>query len=404
MDTGKLSESERPGKAREIRKSILRCLMDSGRMMISDISEHCGYSIPTVTKYINTLMEQGLVTAAGKKSLNRGKKPMVYKTRSDARYFVGVDIQSHALQMCAMDLSGNVIAEDECLDFVYSNTPPYMEEMCSKTLSFIDNLGIDKDKISFVCFSISGRIDTNAGISHSAFNFEGDDTPLAETLSEKTGLRVIIENNTRAMTFGELSLYNKDSLKNFLLVNVNWGLGLGIVLNGEVYCGSNGYAGEFGHMNVYNNEIICHCGKKGCLETEVSGMAMQRHLTERIKNGEASILRNRIANGNELTPSDIITAINREDPLCIDIIEKMGMELGKQIANLINLFNPEAVILSGVLSRDSIYFFEAIKSSVRKFSLKLMYKNVRIIQAENPDKTGVLGACLLGRYRFADEI
>lgn len=279
-----------------------------------------------------------------------------------------------------------------------------MEEMCSKTLSFIDNLGIDKDKISFVCFSISGRIDTNAGISHSAFNFEGDDTPLAETLSEKTGLRVIIENNTRAMTFGELSLYNKDSLKNFLLVNVNWGLGLGIVLNGEVYCGSNGYAGEFGHMNVYNNEIICHCGKKGCLETEVSGMAMQRHLTERIKNGEASILRSRIANGNELTPSDIISAINREDPLCIDIIEKMGMELGKQIANLINLFNPEAVILSGVLSRDSIYFFEAIKSCVRKFSLKLMYKNVRIIQAENPDKTGVLGACLLGRYRFADEI
>ena len=91
-----------------------------------------------------------------------------------------------------------------------------MEEMCSKTLSFIDNLGIDKDKISFVCFSISGRIDTNAGISHSAFNFEGDDTPLAETLSEKTGLRVIIENNTRAMTFGELSLYNKDSLKNFI--------------------------------------------------------------------------------------------------------------------------------------------------------------------------------------------
>ena len=193
-----------------------------------------------------------------------------------------------------------------------------MEEMCSKTLSFIDNLGIDKDKISFVCFSISGRIDTNAGISHSAFNFEGDDTPLAETLSEKTGLRVIIENNTRAMTFGELSLYNKDSLKNFLLVNVNWGLGLGIVLNGEVYCGSNGYAGEFGHMNVYNNEIICHCGKKGCLETEVSGMAMQRHLTERIKNGEASILRNRIANGNELTPSDIISAI-RSSPSAVRI-------------------------------------------------------------------------------------
>ncbi len=398
------TEHENPDRAGEIRRKILKCLIENGRLMISDLSGLCGYSVPTVTKYINGLMDAGLVVAAGKRSLTRGKKPTVYMTREDAKYFIGVDIQRHSLMICAMDLSGNVIAETSLPDMVYSNTPPYLEKMCGAVLQFIDSLAIEKSEIAYTCFSISGRIDSKAGVSHSAFNFEGDDTPLAETLTEKIGLRCIIENNTRAMTFGELCLYNRERFRNFLFVNISWGLGLGIVIDGKVYGGNNGYAGEFGHMNVYNNEIICHCGKKGCLETEVSGMAMQRMLVERIRKGEATILKGMISNGAEPTPADILGAINREDPLCIDLIENMGMELGKQLANLINLFNPEAVILSGSFSRDSIYFTEAIKSSIRKFSLKLMYKNVRILQSENPDRIGVLGACLLGRHRFADEV
>lgn len=276
--------------------------------------------------------------------------------------------------------------------------------MCGAVTHFIDSLPVRRNDIAYVCVSISGRIDSEAGVSHSAFNFEGDDTPLAEMLSEKMGLKVIIENNTRAMAFGELNMYNPDKYRNFLFVNVSWGLGLGIVIDGKVYGGNNGYAGEFGHMNVFNNEIICHCGKKGCLETEVSGMAMQRKLMARVDNGEATILRDIISRGKETSSRDILYAINREDPLCIDIIEDMGMELGKQLANMINLFNPEAVVLSGSLSRDEVYFTEAIKSSIRKYSLKLMYKNVRIVQSGNPDKVGVLGACLIGRYRFAGEI
>lgn len=276
--------------------------------------------------------------------------------------------------------------------------------MCGAVDRFIGSLAVDRRNIAYACFSISGRVDSEAGVSHSAFNFEGDDTPLAEMLSEKIGLRVIIENNTRAMAFGEFSLYNPEKFRNFLFVNVSWGLGLGIVIDGKVYGGNNGYAGEFGHMNVFNNEIICHCGKKGCLETEVSGMAMQRKLMTRVNNGETTILKDIISRGRETSSRDILYAINREDPLCIDIIEDMGMELGKQLANMINLFNPEAVVLSGSLSRDEVYFTEAVKSSIRKYSLKLMYKNVRIVQSGNPDKVGVLGACLIGRYRFAEEI
>lgn len=120
------SETDAAGrdKAGEIRRKILRCLIDNGKMMISDISEQCGYSVPTVTKYINGLMDSGLVVTAGKKSRNRGKKPVVYMTKADAKCFVGVDIQRHALMMCAMDLYGNVSGEASLPELVYSNTPP----------------------------------------------------------------------------------------------------------------------------------------------------------------------------------------------------------------------------------------------------------------------------------------
>lgn len=120
------SETDAAGrdKAGEIRRKILRCLIDNGKMMISDISEQCGYSVPTVTKYINGLMDSGLVVTAGKKSRNRGKKPVVYMTKADAKCFIGVDIQRHALMMCAMDLSGNVSGEASLPELVYSNTPP----------------------------------------------------------------------------------------------------------------------------------------------------------------------------------------------------------------------------------------------------------------------------------------
>ena len=120
------NETERDSrdKAAEIRRKILSCLIDNGRLMISDLSEYCGYSVPTVTKYVNGLMDEGLVETAGKRSLTRGKKPTLYMTRDDAKYFIGVDIQQHALMICAMNLSGGVIEETSLLEMVYSNTPP----------------------------------------------------------------------------------------------------------------------------------------------------------------------------------------------------------------------------------------------------------------------------------------
>lgn len=203
------------------------------------------------------------------------------------------------------------------------------------------------------------------------------------------------------MTYGEYMQGCVKGEKDIIFVNVSWGVGIGIIIDGKVYTGKSGFSGEFGHVNAYDNEIICHCGKKGCLETEASGSALHRILLERIKSGESSILSTRISGEEDpITLDEIITAVNKEDLLCIEIVEEIGQKLGKQIAGLINIFNPELVIIGGTLSLTGDYITQPIKTAVRKYSLNLVNKDSAIITSKLKDKAGIVGACMLARSRM----
>lgn len=158
-------------------------------------------------------------------------------------------------------------------------------------------------------------------------------------------------------------------------------------------------SGEFGHVNVFDNEILCHCSKKGCLETEASGSALHRILLERIGKGESSILSKRTIE-NPPTLDEIITAVNKEDLLCIEIVEEIGQKLGRQIAGLISIFNPELVIIGGTLSSTGDYIVQPIKTAIRKYSLNLVNKDATVTVSKLKDKAGVVGACMLARSRM----
>ena len=215
------------------------------------------------------------------------------------------------------------------------------------------------------------------------------------------GYKVTIDNDTRAMTYGEYMQGCVKGEKDIIFVNVSWGVGIGIIIDGKIYTGKSGFSGEFGHMSANDNEIICHCGKKGCLETEASGSALHRILLERIQSGESSILSTRIATEeNPITLDEIIAAVNKEDLLCIEIVEEIGQKLGKQIAGLINIFNPELVIIGGTLSLTDDYITQPKKTAVRKYSLNLVNKDSAIITSKLKDKAGIVGACMLARSRM----
>jgi len=382
-----------------IKNRLLQYCMTCGSQMIPNLAAATGYSIPTVAKYLNELKTDGFIIEQGKITSARGRKPSLYGVNPDACYFIGVDIKQFMLLIAQMNLMGEIVRNKKVGDFNFENTPSVMDAICYEILHFIDEEGIDRNSIMMVNVNISGRVDSKNGYSHSIFNFEDNDAPLADILSEKTGCRVMIENDTRAMTYGEYMSGEVKGYKQVLFVNVSWGIGLGIVMDGKLYYGKDGYCGEFGHMKVYDNGVMCHCGKKGCLETEISGRAIHRKLLERINAGESSILASKVRDKETITMADITIAADRGDMLCIELIEQMGAELGLQLANMINIFNPGIVIIGGTLACAGDYLLSPIRQAIRKYSLKLMNQDIVIALSSLPDNAGVIGACMIARHR-----
>ena len=297
-----------------------------------------------------------------------------------------------------INFKGDLIFHKGSIPYDLENTTQAFDTLCDIVTEQIAELNIDHDKILNICVDISGRVNPESGYSYSIFNFS--EQPLSEALTNRIGYPVCIDNDTRALTYGEYIKGCVNGEKDVIFVNVSWGLAIGIIIDGKIYCGKSGFAGEFGHIPAFDNEILCHCGKKGCLETEASGRALHRILIERVKNGETSILSKKIAEGKQITLGEIINAINREDPLCIEILEEIGQKLGKQIASVINVFNPELVIIGGRLSLTEDYLTEPIKSAIRKYSLNLVNKDSIIAVSKLKDKAGVIGACMLARSRM----
>ena len=382
---------------------IISILGDSDGLSIAQLSDLTHTSVPTVTKYLNELLQKGWIVNTGKVSGEHGRKASIYRLCGDTAYFLGVDPKHSTLSLALMDMCGKVVAEfDENL--LFQNTPEMIETICGKCEDFIDKSGIARDKVRCAAFNISGRVNPANGQSYSIFNFENNEDALSDTLSNRLGIRSLIDNDTRLMAYGEMKTAIKGKYSDFLFINVGWGIGLSIIIDGKLYCGTNGFSGEFGHTSVYDNEIMCHCGKKGCLETEVGGRAVCNHLQKRINEGETSSLKAKIAQGVTLDENDIINAALNDDMLSIEVIEKAGYELGRQIANLINLFNPQAVIIGGSMQKAGDIFIEPVKLAVRRYSLRLICQNVAIFPSTLADKAGSIGACLKAREAmFSDE-
>lgn len=394
-----LKEIELGSKNALFKKRIIEHYIYNGSSTITDLSKELDLSVPTVTKFISEMCEDGYINDYGKLETSGGRHPSLYGLNPGSGYFIGVDIKKFAINIGLINFKGDMVELKMNIPYKFENTPEAMEELCRLINNFIKKASVNKEKILNICINISGRVNPESGYSFSQFNFS--ERPLAEILTEKIGYPVCIDNDTRAMTYGEYLQGCVKGEKNIIFVNASWGLGIGIIIDGRIYTGKSGFSGEFGHINVFDNEILCHCGKKGCLETEASGSALHRILTERIKNGEGSILSDRIdIKETPLTLDEIIAAVNKEDLLCIEIVEEIGQKLGKQIAGLINLFNPELVIIGGTMSTTGDYITQPIKTAVRKYSLNLVNKDSVIMASKLKDKAGVVGACMLARSRM----
>lgn len=384
------------------KKRIITYYIHNGNSTITDLAKVLDLSIPTVTKLVEDMCQSGILNSYGKLETAGGRHPQLYGLNPDACYFVGVDIRRFCVNIGLINFNGELVETQMGVPYTFENTQKGLDSLCELISNFIGSLIVEKDKILDINVNVSGRVNPESGYSYSWFNF-GEDT-LAQVMTDRIGIDVYIDNDTRAMTYGEYLKGNISEKKHILFVNLSWGLGLGIIIDGNLYMGKSGFAGEFGHFPAYDNEIMCHCGKKGCLETEASGSAMYRKLIERYNNGEQTVLSDAIESGKKITLEDFIDATNHEDMLCIELAEELGHELGKNIAGLINIFNPEVVIIGGILSQLGDYVLLPIKTAVRKHSLNLVNRDTTIKLSVLKDRAGIIGACMMARSRiFIDE-
>lgn len=402
MNQQLLKEIEKGSKNALLKKKIITHYIYNGSSTLTDLSREMDLSVPTITKLISEMCEDGYINDYGKLETSGGRHPSLYGLNPESGYFVGVDIKHFAINIGLINFKGDMVELKMDIPYLFENSKEGLDKLCQLISNFILNAEVDTEKILNININVSGRVNPESGFSFSQFNFE--ERPLADILSEKIGYPVTIDNDTRAMTYGEYMQGSVKGEKDIIFVNVSWGLGIGIIIDGKIYKGKSGFSGEFGHVSTFENEIICHCGKKGCLETEASGSALHRILLERIKKGENSILSKRINSETPITLDEIIAAVNKEDVLCIEIVEEIGQKLGKQIAGLINIFNPELVIIGGTLSLTGDYMTQPIRTAIRKYSLNLVNKDSVITTSKLKDKAGIIGACMLARSRMFESV
>jgi predicted NBD/HSP70 family sugar kinase len=382
----------------KLKKSIIKRLVLIGEATIAELCKETDFSIPTVTKIIAELISEGIVFESGKIGTAGGRRPFLYGINRDAGYYLGVEVKRNSISIGMQNFRNEFVQEKENIPYLLENTRESLNSLCSIINSFISETKVSVEKIIGACITLSGRINSKKGFSYSYFFFE--ETPLSEVIESKIHIRTFVENDTRAMAYGEYNGGVVEKEKDVLFVNMGLGVGIGIICKGKLFYGKSGFSGEFGHSPIFDNEIMCHCGKKGCLETEISGVALERKFKKSIESGSISILSGKKP-VEEITVFDILTAITKnEDTLAIEILEEIGSKLGRYLSMLINIFNPELVILGGLLSETGMYLRLPVRTTIQKYSLSLVSHDMELKMSGLGSKAGIIGACFILRDKL----
>lgn len=386
------------GKNSAIKQRILGLCITEGDYSIADLSKELNSSIPTITKLVGELINEGYLEDMGKQGTNGGRRPSIYGLNPSAGYFVGVDIRRDDLSIAVTNFKGQTILSQADTDYTLEANEESFRGLCDLILNYLKSAKIDTEKVNAYGINLTGRVNNKTGYSFSYFI--GEDRPLSCVLEDMLGAPVFVENDSRAMTYGEYICGAANNEKDMLFLNVSWGLGMGMILDGKLSYGKSGFSGEIGHFPLLDNDRMCQCGKLGCLETGASGLALHRNFIEKLKEGRASLLSDKYNAGEEITLDDILDAVLEEDVLAIETVEEVGFTLGRAIAGLINIFNPELVVIGGKLAAAKDYLMIPIKGSINKHSLNLVNKDTTIKFSKLGKKAGTLGACMLSRSKL----
>ncbi len=377
------------------RQRIISQISAEEETTINEISESLNISVPKATELLTALAKEGFVEEKGKRSEGPGRKATFYGLATDSCYFLGIEIKKYKLNIGLMGFDKTIIKANYEIPFFFEDANASLNEIVRQVRKFIDELGMPEEKIIGMGVSISGRINVRTGQILTIYHFS--DAPIKKTLEEAFGMPVFLDNDSRTLAYGEYHFGKTSKETEVQVLNLDYGMALGIFVNGKPVFGASGYAGELGHIPLFNNEKICFCGKKGCMETEASGRALIEWIVVEMKGGSNSILAKTLEEKGLVELEDVVEAVKKGDNLAIEGISNIADKIGRGLAVTINLLNPQLIILSGSLSAVGESLLLPVKTSIIQHSLTLVNADTQVVLSHLYEKAGLLGACLLVR-------
>ena len=380
---------------RELNTSlVLESLRTSGPLSRASLSSILGLNRSTVSSVINALVEEKMVREIGLESTTRGRPGMLLDLDPDGGCAVGVEIGVDFISVILTDFTAEIlwrrrVASDpaEGQDAILSRS----EELVRVALDVC--LTRDLPQIG-IGVGLPGLVDVRQGTLVFAPNLGWRDVPLQAMWEGRFDLPVFVENEANAAALGEYYFGVAQDVRNLIYLSAGVGLGGGIMINGKLFRGSSGYAGEIGHMTVDPDGLLCGCGKRGCWETLVGPRAIVRRVRERADDG--GILSRLVdGDGSLVDMSVVVEAAKAGDEPTRTALEEVGEHLGVGIANLVNAFNPEMVVLGGALSLASAFLMPSIERTVNMHVLSQPGDVVAIACSAHGADACVMGAVAL---------
>lgn len=377
--------------------AVLNVIRKYGPLSRTRITKITKLSGATVTKFVNCLMQAGLVKEDGWEISKGGRRPVLLRLVPDSSFAIGVDLGGANLRVAVVNLETKIVTRIERKTNASEGREAVFRRVIKIIHEAINWSKVEFTKIKGIGVGISGLIDHQAGMCLFCPNIKGwENVPVKSLLEKEFGVDVSVEDSSRAMALAEHWCGVAQGVDNFIFINIGVGVGSGIFTHGKIYRGIGGIAGEFGHMTIDERGPRCNCGNYGCLETLASGPAIARRARQALEEGVVSLIE-KLAGGNpeNITPEIIVRAAKEGDKLAFNIMEKTGEYLGIGIANMVNIFNPQLVVIGAGVAQAGDILLEPLKRTVKARALELSSSMVDIKVSKLGDNAGALGAAIL---------
>ncbi|SDM39612.1 ROK family protein (putative glucokinase) [Daejeonella rubra] len=385
-----LSNIEKKKYLQKVR--LVKLLHADGANSNADIYNILGISSPTSFTLINELVSEGLIEKKGKGQSIGGRKPELYSLQNSSFFVLCIKMEQFKTDIAILDNNNNNISGINSLPLHITKEKDSIIEIHEFAEQLIHSSGINRNKLVGVGISMPGLVDSNTGQNFTYLTSPKEPKTLKDIFEEKFQKPVYIQNDVKTNALAEYHYGLAKNKKDVLVLLMDWGIGLGIIMDGKLQSGTSGFAGEIGHIPFVSDGELCHCGKRGCLETVVSGIAMAKMARDGIRSGQASILKKLSEEEIEqIVPFNVIEAANQGDQFAINILSQVGQSLGKAVATLIQLFNPELIILGGIMAQAKQYISIPMKHAINTYSMAQVRENTKIVLSELGNDAGLLG-------------